>query len=246
MGVQRGAPGAEVVAPRRLDERRAVALEPQRRGDAAVVVHVVLPEGARQRHRDRRVEGRVAQDTAYEAHDPPVTREALLHVVVTRDEERRGLQEEPGERARGAALGVQHREAAEARAHAGGRAGDRDGAADRGQDLAGERAGVERRRGVPLVAVPRIEEGDAVRRDAPGPDELRGAGREAGLALVLGPVVDSEQRERDAVADPVRAPERDLDGRAQRTAADRERAGATARGESRRGRATGRRRRCAG
>ncbi len=72
-----------------------------------------------------------------------------------------------------------------------------------------------------------------MRRDAPGPDELFGAGREAGLPLVLGPVVDDEQRERDAVADAVRAPERDLDGRAQRAAADREQAGAAAAPQSR-------------
>ena len=86
-----------------------------------------------------------------------------------------------------------------------GRPGDRDGAADRGQDLAAQRAGVERGGRVPLVPRAGVQQGNPVRRR---PARRDGGGRARGqarLGLVLRAVVDGEQRQRDAVADVGRA-----------------------------------------
>jgi hypothetical protein len=132
MRLERGAPGREVVAAGRLEERGAVALKPERGRDPAVVVDVVLRAGARERRGDGMLGGLLAHHTAHEADDAPVAREGLLHVVEARHEERRRLQEQGGERRRVTPLGVEHREPAEARAHADRGAGDGDRAADRG------------------------------------------------------------------------------------------------------------------
>src|SRR3954470_7426132 len=112
VGVDRRAPGLPVVAAGRLVQRGLVALELERGGDAAVVVDVVLVRAHGERRRNRTLERLLAQQTADEPHDPPEAREALLHVVVAGDEERRRLEEQAGERLGVAALGVEHGKAA--------------------------------------------------------------------------------------------------------------------------------------
>ena len=79
-------------------------------------------------------------------------------------------------------LGVEHRQRAEARAHADGSALDRHRRADRGQDVAHERAGVARGGGVPLVALARREQRDPVPRQLAGGDAGAGEVRPAGPA----------------------------------------------------------------
>ena len=68
--------------------------------------------------------------------------------------------------------------------------------AQRGQDLGGERARVGGRGRVPLVALVRGEQRDAVGREAAGRDHRGGVGGEAGEVGVLGAVVGDQQGER--------------------------------------------------
>jgi hypothetical protein len=121
--------------------------------------------------------------------------EAGLVRIEARREEARRLQQQRAERARIAVLGVQHREAPEARAHPDRRRGDGKGAAKGGKDLGRQRPGVSRRSGVPLPAVGRRQQGDAVARQHAGGDQGAGVLREPRHALVRRPVMGDQQRQ---------------------------------------------------
>src|SRR5919202_6778762 len=69
--IERVAPGRVVVQVGKLVERRVVALQPQRGGDAAVVLEVLLADPAGQRGRHRALELLGAQNLAHEADDAP-------------------------------------------------------------------------------------------------------------------------------------------------------------------------------
>ena len=94
-------------------------------------------------------------------------------------------------------------------------AADADRRADRRQDVADERAGVARGGGVPLVAIARGEQRDAVPRQRAGGDADGGEARQPGQLVVLRPVVGDEQRQRLAGAGVRGAPDVDVDLRAQ-------------------------------
>src|SRR5829696_3708466 len=81
-------PHRPLVATRALVQRRAVALQRERRGDTAVVVDVVLVAPDGEHGRQGALELLLPDDLAHEANDAPVAGEALLHVVVARREER--------------------------------------------------------------------------------------------------------------------------------------------------------------
>src|SRR3954470_11954880 len=134
-------------------------------GNRHVVGAVLLRRADRDRDRDRPLYPDAPEDGADEAGDPLVARESRLVLVGALPEEAARLEEQAVERLRVAAMGVEHREAAEARAHA-----DalpvRDSFCDRGQELAHERARIERARGIRLVAVDRLDQRRPQRRYA--------------------------------------------------------------------------------
>ena len=146
-----------------LREPRLIALRGKGRGDALVVRPVLLGGAAGERDGDRLA--CAAEDVADEPRDALVAREARLLLVGALPEEAARLQQQAVEAAWVTDVRVQHRERAETRAHADALA-VRDAFRDLRQELAGERAGVERRGRVRLVAVDRLDQRRVQRWDA--------------------------------------------------------------------------------
>src|SRR3954447_22068779 len=87
-------------------------------GESLVVRAILLAGAGGERDGDRPLDADPAQDGADEARDALVARELRLVLVRTLAEVAARLQEQSVERLRVAAVGMQHRERAEARAHA--------------------------------------------------------------------------------------------------------------------------------
>ena len=174
---------------------RVVALGGHRARNQPVGERVLLLIAAGHRQRHRRGYRHGAEDAADEAHDATVPREARLVAIEAGDEEAARLQEQAAESARPGPLRLEHRQAAEARAHPDREPGHRDVLADRGQDPVAQCPAVRRRRRVPLVPIAGRQKRDSERPDRAALDHRARVPGERGQFVVFRPVVGDQQRQ---------------------------------------------------